>query len=191
MKANILQQISEHHRVVESLKNSVPVLEQIAQLLVDAIRAGRRIYLFGNGGSAADAQHIAAELVGRFKNSNRPAIPAVALTTNTSNLTAIGNDFGFDDVFKRQVEALVERGDVVWALSVSGTSPNILRAVEAARAKGAKIISFTGQEGTDLKRRSDLCLTADHSDSDRVQEVHQLAYHIICGLVEEHFVQKK
>ncbi|MEE9293813.1 MAG: SIS domain-containing protein [Phycisphaerae bacterium] len=168
---------------------SIGLLEQAAALIIDTFKAGRRVYVFGNGGSAADAQHIAAELVGRFKKHDKPPLPAVALTTDTSSLTAISNDYGFEEVFKRQVEALVQEGDVVWALSVSGSSPNVIKAVEAAKRQAAKLIGFTGKEGTELRALCGICLMAEHTDSDRVQEVHQLAYHIVCGLVEEAFTR--
>lgn len=186
----VTEQIEAHLRTVEALRNEAPRLEAIAAAIVSALAAGRCIYTLGNGGSAADAQHIAAELVGRFKHPQRRALPAVALTTDTSNLTAIGNDFGFEEVFRRQVQALVRTGDVVWALSVSGRSPNVLLAATAAREQGAVVIGFTGTRGGALADLCDHCLVAAHADSDRVQEAHQLAYHIICGLVEQAFVKE-
>ncbi len=190
MSTRIETQIAAHLRAVEALRDSAGLLEQLAALVVQTFKAGRRVYVLGNGGSAADAQHIAAELVGRFKAADRPALPAVALTTDTSALTAISNDYGFEDVFARQVEALVREGDVVWALSVSGRSPNVIRAVEAAKRQAAKVIGFTGTECAELQTLCDLCLMAQHTDSDRVQEVHQLAYHIVCGLVEDEFTER-
>ena len=189
MSTHLEKQIAAHLQAAEALKGSSGLLEQAAALVVETFKAGRRMYVFGNGGSAADAQHIAAELVGRFKTDDKPALPAMALTTDTSALTAISNDYGFDEVFKRQVEALVRESDVVWALSVSGSSPNIIKAVKAARQQAAKVIGFTGKEGTQLRALCDLCLMAEHTDSDRVQEVHQLAYHIVCGLIEEEFAE--
>ncbi|MCG3136598.1 MAG: Phosphoheptose isomerase [Phycisphaerae bacterium] len=179
--------IQSHLAVAAELEQSAAVIAQSAAVLIKALAAGRRVYVLGNGGSAADAQHIAAELIGRFKAKGRRALPAVALTTDTSNLTAIGNDFGFDAVFKRQVEALVQPGDVVWALSVSGQSPNVIAAVEEAKRRGARIIGFTGQQGAALKALCEVCLMSAHTESDRVQEVHQLAYHIICGIIDEHY----
>ncbi len=141
------------------------------------------MYVLGNGGSAADAQHIAAELVGRFKIDRR-ALPAIALTTDSSNLTAIGNDFGGEFIFSRQVEALVTANDLVWALSVSGTSPNIIAAVKAAKKKGSAVIGFTSIGGDALAEFCDECFRAIHTSSDRVQEVHELAYHLICERIE-------
>jgi D-sedoheptulose 7-phosphate isomerase len=180
--------IADHRRLVEWLETQVPLLQQIGQMIADAIDAGQCVYLLGNGGSAADAQHIAAELVGQFRRPRR-ALPAVALTTDTSCLLSISNDYGFGHVFARQVEALVRSGDVVWALSTSGNSPNVIEAVQVARGLGARTIGFTGRSGGKLKPLCDLCLCADHTSSDRIQETHQLAYHMICDYVEQHFTQ--
>jgi len=180
--------IADHRRLVEWLGTQVPLLQQAGQIIVEAIVAGHCVYLLGNGGSAADAQHIAAELVGQFKRLRR-ALPAVALTTDTSSLLSISNDYGFGHVFARQVEALVRAGDVVWALSTSGNSPNVTEAVQVARGLGARTIGFTGRSGGKLKPLCDLCLCADHTASDRIQETHQLAYHMICDYVEQHFAR--
>ena len=189
MNTHIEKQITAHLQAAEALQDSAVLLEQAVRLIVDTFKAGRRVYVLGNGGSAADAQHIAAEMVGRLKRHDKPPLPAIALTTDTSALTAISNDYGFEDIFARQVEALVQEGDVVWALSVSGSSPNIIKAVQAAKRQAAKVIGFTGMEGSELRALCDICLMAEHTDSDRVQEVHQLAYHIVCGLVEEEFTK--
>lgn len=176
-------QLAEHQRVVQAAAQRFSLLEQIADRILECFNSGGRLYILGNGGSAADAQHIAAELIGRFKRDRKP-LPAIALTTDTSVLTAVSNDVGFDQSFARQVEGLVTRQDIVWALSVSGRSPNVLRAVEAARAIGATVIGFTGRRGEALMERCDLCFVADHHESDRVQEVHQLGYHLICDRIE-------
>lgn len=189
MSTTVQQQIAAHLRAAEALKGSAALIEQAAALVVETFKAGRRVYVLGNGGSAADAQHIAAEMVGRLSRHDKPPLPTIALTTDTSALTAISNDYGFEDIFARQVEALVQEGDVVWALSVSGSSPNIIKAVQAAKRQAAKVIGFTGKEGSELRALCDICLMAEHTDSDRVQEVHQLAYHIVCGLVEEEFTK--
>ena len=189
MSTHIEKQIATHLQAVEALKESTDLLELAVRLIVDTFKAGRRVYVLGNGGSAADAQHIAAELVGRLKRHDKPALPAIALSTDTSALTAISNDYGFEEVFARQVDALVREGDVVWALSVSGSSPNIIKAVKAAKRQAAKVIGFTGKEGTELRALCDVCLMAEHTDSDRVQEVHQLAYHIVCGMIEDEFTE--
>jgi D-sedoheptulose 7-phosphate isomerase len=175
--------IDEHLRVIEALRLQLPLIERMAQAIVETIRGGGRVYVFGNGGSAADAQHIAGELLGRFK-LNRRALPAVALTTDTSILTAVSNDLGAVEVFARQVEGLVTAKDIVWVLSVSGTSPNIVRAVAKVREIGARLIGFTGETGGELAAACDFCLRAAHASADRVQEAHELAYHMICERVE-------
>ncbi len=180
--------IDDHIRVVTALTDSEKLLRDIADAIVDCFANGGRVYIAGNGGSAADAQHIAAEFLGRFK-INRKALPAVALTTDTSTLTAVGNDFGGNTIFSRQVEGLVTRHDIVWLLSTSGKSPNIIEAAQAARKQGATIVGFTGQDGRTLADHCDYCLLVAHSCSDRIQEAHTLAYHLICERVEETTVQ--
>lgn len=178
----------EHLRVVETARAHIPLLERIADRLIACFEGGGRVYLLGNGGSAADAQHIAAELVGRFKRDRR-ALPAVALTTDSSNLTAISNDLGYEQVFSRQIEALVTSRDIVWALSVSGKSPNVLAGLRAARKIGAEVIGFTGKSGGAMVELCNHCFRVDHDHSDRVQEVHQLAYHLVCDRIERHAVE--
>jgi len=180
----IRSQIEEHARLAAALGGQAELLLRIAEALSQALRAGRRVYVLGNGGSAADAQHIAAEFVGRFRRERAP-LPVVALTTDSSILTALGNDYGFEQVFSRQVEAMVGPGDVVWALSTSGESRNVLHAVRRARRRQALVIGFTGRDGGSLRGECDLCLCVDHHASARIQEVHQLAYHLICDLVEQ------
>ncbi len=180
-------QIAEHHQAVEAAIGQVELLARMADRIIECFSSGGKLYVLGNGGSAADAQHIAAELVGPF-NQDRQALPAVALTTDGSILTAVANDLGAENCFSRQVEALVTAKDVLWALSVSGQSPNVVRALASARRIGATMIGFTGSTGDTLAQSCDLCFRADHTDSDRVQEVHQLAYHLICDRIERHFV---
>lgn len=158
-------------------------LARAVQAVLQALREGRRVFLFGNGGSAADAQHIAAELEGRFYR-NRPPLPVQALTTNTSLLTAIGNDLGFDEIFARQVEAYVREGDVVCALSTSGRSPNVLKAVRAARERKAVVVAFTGGDGGPLKALADIVLLAPSKDVARIQECHTTLGHILCEAIE-------
>ena len=178
--------LDDHRRLAEELHGRIGLLREITRALTTAIEGGHVVYLLGNGGSAADAQHIAAELVGRFKLERR-ALPAVALTTDTSSLLSISNDYGFGHVFTRQVEALVRAGDVVWALSTSGDSPNVVEAIHVAQAREAIVIGFTGRTGGKLKPLCDYCLCVNHKASDRIQEVHQVAYHLICEAVEHHF----
>jgi D-sedoheptulose 7-phosphate isomerase len=166
------------------LQRQAAALEAIGKALVRVLRGGRRIYLFGNGGSAGDAQHIAAELEARFLRERR-ALPALALTTNTSTLTAVGNDYGYERTFARQVEAHVRKGDAVIAISTSGNSPNVLAGVKAARKAGALAIGFTNEEGGRLRGIVDHCFQVPSTDTQRVQECHLAAGHILCGLIED------
>jgi len=163
------------------------IIADIANILIDAFEQGRSVYICGNGGSAADAQHVAAEMVGRFQRDGRKALPCVAMTTDTSIITAVGNDFGFEDVFARQVEALGKPGDVLWVLSTSGRSPNIVKAVNIARERGMKIVAMTGGDGGELSDLADVCFIAPADRTYLIQQIHQLAYHIICELVDKHF----
>lgn len=183
MKRSWEQSIAEHEQVIAALREQAAVIDAMSTLLIEALREGRRVLIFGNGGSAADAQHIAAEMTGRFK-INRRALPAIALTTDTSALTAIGNDFGFEQVFSRQVEALCAAGDVAWAISTSGNSPNVIAGIEAARARGARVIGFTGRNGGRMRPLCDHVFCVPHEQSDRIQEGHILAYHYLCERVE-------
>jgi D-sedoheptulose 7-phosphate isomerase len=166
------------------LQQQTDVIEAIAKRLIRTLRAGRTILLFGNGGSAADAQHLAAELEARFLRERR-ALPCHALTTNTSTLTAIGNDYGYDRTFARQVEAYARKGDSILALSTSGNSPNVLAGVKAARKAGAATVGFTNQTGGKLRGLVDLCLRVPSTDTQRVQECHLAVGHVLCGLIEE------
>jgi D-sedoheptulose 7-phosphate isomerase len=156
----------------------------MAEALIRAFRSGGKVLLFGNGGSAADAQHIAAELAGKFR-MDRPALPALALTTNTSALTATANDYGYARVFARQVEALAWPRDVVISISTSGNSSNVLEGIKLAKDRGAKTIGFTGQNGQQLAEMVDLCLMVPSTDTPRIQEAHITVGHIICDLVEQ------
>jgi D-sedoheptulose 7-phosphate isomerase len=162
----------------------VSLVAKVSELLIDAFRAGNKVILFGNGGSAADAQHIAAEFVGRFA-FNRPALPALALSVNTSCVTAIGNDYGFDLVFSRQLEALAHRGDVAIGISTSGRSPNVLRAMTTAKYMGLHTVGLTGSEGNELVNAVDHCICVPSKETPRIQECHILIGHIISELVEQ------
>lgn len=175
--------LREHEELVRAADALVGEVARAAQLVASALRRGRKVLLCGNGGSAADAQHIAAELVGRFRRERR-GLPAVALTADTSVVTALGNDYGFEEVFARQVDAAGQQGDVLVALSTSGNSRNVLRACEMARTKGLRVIGLTGADGGQLKSLCDICLCVSSRDTARVQEVHILLAHIICELVE-------
>ena len=159
------------------------MIARIAVRLVESFKSGGQLLLFGNGGSAADAQHIAAELVGRYRRERR-SLPAIALGTNTSSLTAIGNDFGFDEVFSRQVEGLGRPGDVAFGISTSGNSENVVRGIEAARRGGLGTVVLTGAPGNRLEALADFCLAVPTTDTPHVQESHILVAHIICEIVE-------
>ncbi len=157
-----------------------------ADLLAEAYRNGNKLLLCGNGGSAADCQHIATELMIRLSHDiERPALPAIALTTDTSNLTAGGNDIGYENVFARNIEGLGNKGDVLLAISTSGNSPNVVKAVEKAKSKGMKVIGFLGGSGGKLKSIVDLPVVIPSPNTQRIQEGHITAAHIICEIVEE------
>jgi D-sedoheptulose 7-phosphate isomerase len=165
------------------------LIAQVAGEISAAIENGHKILLFGNGGSAADAQHIAAEWVGRFQKERRP-LPAIALTTDTSVLTAIGNDYGFEQVFVRQVQALGQKGDIAIAISTSGNSPNVLQAAEVAREKGIITVGLTGRDGGRLGSLVRYHLNVPHSLSARIQEVHIMIGHILCELVDDNMKEQ-
>jgi len=161
----------------------VLTVAKVSEILVNALKQGNKALLFGNGGSAADAQHIAAELVGRFA-FDRPALPALALSVNSSCVTAIGNDYGFDRVFSRQLEALARPGDIAIAISTSGNSTNVLHAISTARKIGLKTIGLTGRSGGNLRNAVDYCICVPSNETPRIQECHILVGHIISELVE-------
>lgn len=167
----------------ELIAAELPAIVAAGERIAATLAAGGKILLCGNGGSAADAQHIAAELVGRFV-VERAGLPAIALTTDTSALTAIGNDYGYDYTFARQVEALGRTGDVLVAISTSGNSPNIIRAAEAARARGVAVVGFTGEGGGKLAPLSDICFRVPSTETPRIQEGHEFIGHLLCALVE-------
>jgi D-sedoheptulose 7-phosphate isomerase len=159
------------------------VIEKIALRLTKVLKAGRTVFLFGNGGSAADAQHIAAELEARFLRERR-ALPCHALTTNTSTLTAIGNDYGYDRTFARQLEAYCRKGDAAVGISTSGNSPNVLEGIKAAKKIGATTIGLTNEKGGKLKGLAELCLRVPSTDTQRVQECHMAVGHVLCDIIE-------
>lgn len=167
--------------VDEGLKESIA---RAVEMCLASLRADGKILFAGNGGSAADAQHWAGELVSRFYY-DRPGLPAIALTTDTSILTAVGNDYGYDYTFARQVEALGRRDDVLVVISTSGNSPNILRAAQAAKDRGLSVIGFTGQSGGKLAPLSDLCFCIPSDETPRIQEGHEFIGHLLCALIEE------
>ncbi len=180
----IRRQLEESARVKRSFSDElVGRIGQFAEKSATSLREGGKIVLFGNGGSAADALHLAAELVVRLR-TERQGLAALALTTNASVLTAAGNDYGFERIFSRQIESLVAKNDVLVALSTSGTSPNVVRGVEAGRVRGAYLVAFTGDTGGQLAGRVDLLLNVPSNDAQRIQECHITIGHIACSLIE-------
>ena len=182
--------IEEHLRKSVELKTKIlndssllTMIKKVSLAIIEAYRNKKKLILFGNGGSAADAQHIAAELVNRFE-LERMALPAIALTTDTSVLTSIANDYDYSKVFARQAEALAEKGDVVIGISTSGTSLSVIKGMQAAKEKGAKTIGLTGENGGELAKIVDLVLKVPSNDTPRIQEAHITILHIICHLVE-------
>jgi D-sedoheptulose 7-phosphate isomerase len=184
MKDEIFRQLDEHCRVMVSVKEQADMVAGVVERLTEALSAGKKILVMGNGGSAADAQHFAAEIVGRFKMERR-ALPAIALTTDTSILTAVGNDYGFDMVFSRQVEALAHPGDVVVGISTSGTSRNVKLALETARDIGCLTIGLLGRDGGTIAALADISLIVPCDDTPRIQEGHVTIIHIVCDLLEK------
>lgn len=180
IKSQFEKNIELHQQARDSL---LPQISQGARLIIEAYQQGKKLLLCGNGGSAADAQHIAAELVGRFKKERR-GLPAIALTTDTSIMTAVSNDYWYDLLFARQVEALGEKGDVLIGISTSGNSVNIIRAIETARFRGLKTIGFLGGDGGKLKDLVEIPLVVPSREAGRIQEVHILIGHIICHLID-------
>jgi len=181
----IRRQLEESARLQQSFSQElVARISLFAERSAAALRDGGKLLFYGNGGSAADAQHLAAEMVVRLQ-TERPGIPALALTTNTSILTAAGNDYGFERIFSRQIESLADARDVLVAISTSGKSPNILNGLEAGRARGAYLVALTGESGGSLPGKVDLLLNVPSSDPQRIQEAHITIGHIVCSLVEQ------
>lgn len=187
MRDDCLRSIEAHLSLVSKVKaEMVDQIDEAGQMIVHSLKQGHKLMLCGNGGSAADAQHLAAEFVGRFIRERNP-LPALALTTDSSALTAIGNDYGFDAVFSRQVDGLGEKGDLLLAISTSGDSANILKAIESARAIGCPTIALTGGSGGQMKSVVDLCLAVPSTETPRIQEMHIMIGHILCDLVDRVF----
>ena len=180
----IRRQLEESARVKQGFSSElISRIAQFAEKSAAALRAGGKLVFFGNGGSAADAQHLAAELVVRLR-TERPGLAALALTTNPSVLTAAGNDYGFERIFSRQIESLVAKQDILVALSTSGNSPNVIRGVEAGRARAAYLVALTGETGGQLASKVDLLLNVPSNDAQRIQECHITIGHIACSLIE-------
>jgi len=185
MEEEIRLQLKSHREVIEEIENHLTrTISTVTVLIAEALKNGNKILLMGNGGSAADAQHMAAEIIGRFKLERR-ALPAIALTTDTSILTAIGNDYGFETVFRRQVEALAVAGDVVIGISTSGSSPNVRSALLLAAEKGCRTVGLLGKDGGTIRDCVEIPLIVTSDDTPRIQEGHITIIHIICDLVEK------
>ncbi|MHB1221889.1 MAG: D-sedoheptulose-7-phosphate isomerase [Gammaproteobacteria bacterium] len=184
---NILNLLQEHQAVMSQLEQSIPLIEQAGEQIFQAIEQGGKVFFMGNGGSAADAQHLAAELVGRFY-AERRALPGISLSTDTSVLTCLTNDYDYSIVFSRQLEALCRAGDVVVGLSTSGNSPNVLKGMAVAKQLGAYTIGMTGQSGGKLAEVVDLCFCVPSTNTPRIQEAHIFIGHTICELVEKKVV---
>lgn len=180
----ISQRIEASIAVKQRLLRHTEICAEVVERIIRAYRKGNKVLLFGNGGSAADAQHIAAEFVGRFY-LDRSALPAQALTVDTSSLTAIGNDYAYDQIFSRQVEAFGQAGDVAIGISTSGNSRNVIEALRAAKRKGIVVVGMTGENGGQLKAEVDYCICVPSRDTPRIQEAHILIGHILCELVEQ------
>ncbi len=188
MRQAILNDIKDNIRVKEAiLESGIPaLLEEAAKKIYDSLKKGNKLLFFGNGGSAADSQHLAAEFVGRYEKE-RPGLAAIALTTDTSILTALSNDYGYEKVFSRQIEALGRPGDIAVGISTSGHSKNVLQAFERAREKGLFTIAFSGRSGGEMKALADLALVVPSEKTSRIQESHLLMGHILCERVDELF----
>jgi D-sedoheptulose 7-phosphate isomerase len=186
MKNVIKNQINEHIRVSNSLHSLTEEIIESSQLCINSLKSGGKILLFGNGGSAADAQHIAAELVGRYK-VERKGLPAIALTTDTSVITSIGNDFGYDHIFDRQIDALAKKGDIAIGISTSGKSGNVISALKLASKLNCITIGFSGQDGGAMNQTCNINLVVPSEDTPRIQEIHIVIGHIICHLIDQEF----
>ena len=184
MQEEVVRQLQASARLKTAMAETLADdIAGAARMVADAFKAGGKVLIVGNGGSAADAQHIAGELVGRFR-MDRAALPAIALTTDTSVLTSVANDSGYDNVFRRQLEALAAKGDILLAISTSGRSPGILKAMDEARSRGVAVIALTGKKGGGLRDKADLTIIVPSDDAPRIQEAHITIGHIICHLVE-------
>ncbi len=185
MKEKILKAFEESISVKQQfIKENLDMVIEISKLLSDTFNRGNKLILFGNGGSAADASHIAGEFVNRFKKE-RPGLPAVALNTDIAVMTSIANDYDFSETFARQMKVFAQEGDVAIAISTSGNSPNVLKAVDAARKKKLKIIAFTGAKGDKLAAKADYAFSVPSSNTPRIQETHITLGHVLCQIVEE------
>ena len=183
-KNEINIELKEHIELINQvLLNQTKKINEIAWLIINCYKNGNKVILFGNGGSAADAQHIAAELIGQYK-LKRKSLPAIALTTDTSILTSVANDYGFDKIFERQIESIAKKGDVAIGISTSGNSENVIKGILKAKEKEAKTIAFTGNSGGKLKNIVDVLLNVPSDNTPRIQEAHIVVGHIACNIIE-------
>ena len=185
-KINISAVFQEHQQVITQLEKFIPDIEIIAEKMINALNNSGTIFWIGNGGSAADAQHMAAELIGRYKKE-RKSLASIALTTDSSILTSISNDYHFDKIFSRQIEGLCKSQDIIIGLSTSGNSENIIQAIKAAKKIGAYTIILTGHEGGKLKSLGDISLIMPSQTTARIQEAHSLICHILCEMIDEYY----
>ena len=186
---NFEEIIKEHISVIKDLQSIEKEIRQTCDAIINTLNNDGKVIWMGNGGSAADSQHLAAEFVGRFVEE-RKGLPSIALTTDTSILTAVGNDYGFDDIFRRQIEALCKSDDTVIGISTSGNSKNVLRAIGLANALGAKTVALTGDSGGKVKQEVDICISVPSNITARIQEAHILIGHIICSEVESKWLEE-
>ncbi len=184
MENEIISSLENTIKVLEGVKEISPLIKKVSNEIINAYKNNKKVVLFGNGGSAADAQHIAAEFVGKFYK-DRKSLPALAFNTNTSVVTATANDYGYDLIFERQVSSLVNEKDIVIGLSTSGNSPNVVKGLSKAKEKGAITVGFTGQKENKIEKIVDYCLKIPSTDTPRIQEGHITVGHIICYLVEK------
>ncbi len=185
MRELILNELNSHQDTIDAvIQESQEEILEVAKIVLKTLKSGNKILIFGNGGSAADAQHIAAEFVGRYKKERR-GLPCIALTTDTSALSAIGNDYGYDKIFSRQVEALAQKGDLLIGISTSGNSKNVIEAFKSGKEIGCSIVGFIGKSGGDMRKYADANFIVPSQNTPRIQEMHITVGHIICTIVEE------
>jgi D-sedoheptulose 7-phosphate isomerase len=186
MRTKIRNEFNEHIKVANLLYKLTDSVYELTSVCINCLKGGGKIIIFGNGGSAADAQHIAAELIGRYK-LKRKSLPAIALTTDSSVITSLGNDFGFDQIFSRQIESIANKGDIVIGISTSGTSPNVINAIKLASEKKCTTIGLSGNTGGELNDICDINIVIPSDDTARIQEMHIVIGHTMCHLIDTKF----
>lgn len=187
MKNTILNELNEHLLVLNDSKDELAEkIKEISIIVIEKLKKGNKLIFCGNGGSAADSQHVAAEIVGRFKKE-RKSLPAIAITTDTSIITAIGNDYGYENIFKRQIQAIANEGDIFFPISTSGNSLNIINAIDAAKKNGCLVIGFSGLSGGKMNNICDLMVNVKSNNTARIQEMHILIFHVICQLIDNSY----